>query len=207
MPHTLGSLRWCSGPFRGFPRGRKSDSHAACERLKHACTSGPVIDRHWSGSLPMASRRRNWLPAPVSCCCQGAGLHERDQTGGTGIQTYRLALATGLHGRRRRASAQGQRQRPGGGQEAHRRCGSSPDRDQNCAGEAEEFHALDCADDGRGDGCRAHDRAAHLEGARSQAASDAHLPTLERPTLCREGARYRRALSQSARQGRGAVRR
>ena len=39
----------------------------------HACTSGPVTGRHWSGSSLMARRRRKSLHAHALCCCRVAG--------------------------------------------------------------------------------------------------------------------------------------
>jgi hypothetical protein len=72
---------------------------------------------------------------------------------------------------------------------------------QDRTGKADQCHALECAHDGQGDDRQPHHRPTHLEGERAQAASHAHLQALERFAFRREGARYRRALSQPTRQG------
>ena len=65
---------------------------------------------------------------------------------------------------------------------------------------------LEHPQDGRSQRPQLHQRAAHLEGARAQAASDEDLQAVERPAVRREGAGRRRPLPRPAGEGAGASR-
>ena len=173
----------------------------------HACTSGRVTGRHWSGSSPMARRRRRSLPAHA-LCCSGRGF-------GTNAIQREARVSKPTVWRWQKAYMDGGVERllkdKGKGPRAGKKPISAEVRLTIVTRTAKEKpkHAthwsarMMAAEIGVGHTTVQRD----LEGAWPQAASDAPIQALERSKIRREGRRHRRALPQSARQGSRALRR